>query len=661
MDPHDLQALEEAFNRASGSAPPIRERLVHDFAQTHPMLASALARMLQDEADLSGQAIRFESDPIAVPAPIGNYRPMQLLGSGGFGVVYLAQQTAPVERLVAMKFVWPEHDSGQVADRFRAERQVLAALNHPCIPRLLDTGALPSGQSYLVMPYIAGLPVTTHCSRNALSIEARLRLMARICDAVAHAHARGVQHRDIKPSNVLVTQHRGWVEPKLIDFGISRIIRGFTSPVPSNVQLQSCPIGTPAYMAPEQWRGQHATHRSDLHALGVLLYELLTDRHPFRPQSGDQQVELLRQRILEDSPPPPSRVSGAPAWGDLDLGLQEAERIDDAVMCCLAKDPEARSISAAALSELLRSCAGVGESHEEVPAAIERAQTILYEGHHAEAEYLLVEAVSRSKQTLGLDHALTLHAECLLGVAVQEQGRPEEAEPQLRRVLEAQSRTVGAEHPDALRTLAHLALCVFEQGRTDEAEPLYERALAQRRRVLGSDHPETLVSINNLGSLRYKQGRLAEAADCFREAADKRSEVSGKDHPDTLVPVSNTGSVLVKLRRYQEAEPYIRQAADGFARLGPDHPATLLSRINLANLLGHIGSHREGVQIAAENAERSIGVFGPSHANTKKAVEVLIRLLEDKTSKLGSEASHKAAAWRARAADLDISLTPPTT
>src|SRR5580698_7840929 len=220
--------------------------------------------------------------PENVGSVIGPYKLLQQIGQGGFGVVYMAEQEKPVRRIVALKIIKPGMDTGQVIARFEAERQALALMDHPNIARVLDAGTTQSGHPYFVMELVRGVPITEYCDKHQLTPRERLELFVPVCNAIQHAHLKGIIHRDIKPSNVLVTLHDGLPVVKVIDFGVAKALHQQLTDKTIYTRFAQV-IGTPLYMSPEQaeMSGLDIDTRSDIYSLGVLLYQLLTGTTPF--------------------------------------------------------------------------------------------------------------------------------------------------------------------------------------------------------------------------------------------------------------------------------------------------------------------------------------------------------------------------------------------
>jgi eukaryotic-like serine/threonine-protein kinase len=240
---------------------------------------------------------------------IGPYKLLEQIGEGGMGVVFMAEQTQPLRRRVALKLLKLGLETRQVVARFEAERQALALMDHPHIAKVFDAGVTESGRPYFVMELVRGVPITEYCDERRLSTRQRLELFVAVCQAVQHAHQKGVIHRDLKPSNVLVTQHDTVAMPKVIDFGIAKAVTGLLTERTLFTNFTQM-LGTPLYMSPEQaeMNGLDVDTRSDVYALGVLLYELLTGTTPFESDTLKKAgLDEMRRMIREDEPPIPSR------------------------------------------------------------------------------------------------------------------------------------------------------------------------------------------------------------------------------------------------------------------------------------------------------------------------------------------------------------------
>ncbi|MFH1999602.1 MAG: serine/threonine-protein kinase [Planctomycetota bacterium] len=243
---------------------------------------------------------------------IGPYKLLQRIGEGGFGAVYMAEQSEPIRRKVALKVIKPGMDSRQVIARFEAERQALAMMDHPNIARVFDAGETDNGHPYFVMELVRGVPITEYCDANRLVAGKRIELFIQVCRAVQHAHQKGIIHRDLKPTNIMVTLHDGTPVPKVIDFGIARATDQSLTDKTVFTRFGQL-MGTPQYMSPEQAviSGLDVDTRSDIYSLGVLLYELLTGTTPFTPETFQNVGFTEIQRLIsEQTPPRPSlRVS----------------------------------------------------------------------------------------------------------------------------------------------------------------------------------------------------------------------------------------------------------------------------------------------------------------------------------------------------------------
>lgn len=309
--------------------------------------------------DKSEPVFDIDSHPV-----VGKYKLLELIGEGGMGAVYMAQQSEPFRRRVAFKVIRPGMDSKEVIARFEAERQALAKMDHPNIARVLDAGTTDAGRPYFVMELVCGVPITTYCQRQNVGLSERLRLFITVCQAVQHAHVKGIIHRDLKPSNVLIAVYDGLPTVKIIDFGVAKALHEDLTENTLFTQFASL-VGTPAYMSPEQAElgRQDVDTRSDVYSLGMLLYELVTGVPPIaRETLRKADFDEVRRIIREDSPPRPS-TRLTTLHGKQDATVNSAvqdhrqltrrlrSELDWIVMTALQKDRDERYQSARELAD----------------------------------------------------------------------------------------------------------------------------------------------------------------------------------------------------------------------------------------------------------------------------------------------------------------------
>src|SRR5262245_27082714 len=373
--PVETRSLKEMFLAALAVAPAERaawldrecgpeadlRRRVELMLAAHDTAQSLLDRLAPPAETATGGFLRAESDGLSKAEPDevgagggGRYKLLEPIGEGGMGTVWMAQQTEPVKRLVAVKLIKPGMDSQQVLARFEAERQALALMDHPNIAKVLDAGTTDAGRPYFVMDLVKGVPITRYCDEHHLTPRQRLELFVPVCQAIQHAHQKGIIHRDIKPSNVLVALYDGKPVPKVIDFGVAEatgqsltdktLVTGFGSIV-----------GTLEYMSPEQAEVNQLDidTRSDIYALGVLLYELLTGSPPFTRKESDNGGVLEMLRVIREQEPtkPSAKLSTAEGLPTLaaNRGTEPAKltrlvrgELDWIVMKALEKDRSRR-------------------------------------------------------------------------------------------------------------------------------------------------------------------------------------------------------------------------------------------------------------------------------------------------------------------------------
>jgi len=344
------------------STPAERTRYLDEACRDKPELRQRVEALLRAHEQAAHFLEVNGPDPDALrESPgtvIGRYKLLEEIGEGAFGRVFMAEQTEPVNRKVALKIIKAGMDTREVIARFEAERQALALMDHPNIARVLDAGATETGRPYFVMELVRGIPITAYCEQQKLSTAERLKLFMRVCHAVQHAHQKGIIHRDLKPNNILVTLIDGEAVPKVIDFGIAKALGQKLTEKTLFTGFQQM-VGTPAYMSPEQaaLSGVDVDTRSDIYSLGVLLYELLTGVTPFDQETFRKAaLDEIRRLIRETEPPKPStRLTQLARSQKSEVRSQKWKEVrgdlDWIVMKCLEKDRARRYETANSLAD----------------------------------------------------------------------------------------------------------------------------------------------------------------------------------------------------------------------------------------------------------------------------------------------------------------------
>ncbi len=446
-----------------------------------------------------------EAPDEAVGQTLGRYKLLERVGEGGCGVVYVAEQTQPVRRRVALKVIKLGMDTKQVVARFEAERQALAMMDHPNIAKVLDAGATETGRPYFIMELVRGIRITDYCDQANLSTNDRLDLFIKVCQAIQHAHQKGIIHRDIKPSNILVTLHDGVPVPKVIDFGIAKATEGRLTDATVYTQLHQF-IGTPAYMSPEQaeMSGLDIDTRSDIYSLGVLLYELLAGSTPFDGQElMSQGIDAMRKTIREQEPARPSArletLQGEELTTTARRRAAEAPKLvnqlrgdlDWIVMKCLEKDRTRRYDTANGVAADLK------RHLDNEPVTARPPSTA----------YRLQKLVRRNKLAFAAGAVIT--ASLVIGIAASvwqavRATRAEREQTHLREVAEAAERTVAEQ-----RDLAQNRLL---ESLISEAQSIRQaRRVGYRREV--NDRIRQALAIPS--SQQHIESLRAEASQCL--------------------------------------------------------------------------------------------------------------------------------------------------
>ncbi len=558
---------------------------------------------------------------------LGPYRLLQLLGEGGFGSVFLAEQSEPVRRHVAVKVIKPGMDSRQVIARFDQERQALALMDHPGIAKVLDAGATDTGRPYFVMELVQGEPITDFCDRHQLSIRARLELFEQVCAAVQHAHTKGIIHRDIKPSNVLVSAQDGMPRARVIDFGIAKATSGhLTEQTLFTAHRQM--IGTPEYMSPEQAEGSiDIDTRTDVYSLGVLLYELLSGSTPFDSRSLRSAAfgEVLRI-IREVDPPSPSSRLGQSAQTLVSVASRRHTEprklssvlrgeLDWIVMKAIEKDRQRRYETASGLAMDIRRYLAGEPVTAAPPSAAYRVKKFVRRHRVSVAAASLVAAamlaavvgiswqaaVARTQRDKA-QRIAEFMAETLRGVEPSiARGRDTKMLAEMMATAAARiEKGELARAPEAELYLRGTIGSAFrELALYDEAAKMLTPAVPLARRLGTRDRAETAEALSDLGRLLHDQGDLDGAEPLLREALAMDQRLRPGDDSRVATGLNNLSQLLDDRGDVAAAEPLARQALEMRRRLFPgDHEDVAESLNNLASLLD--GRNGPGDPAAAE-------------------------------------------------------------
>ena len=585
------------------------------------------------------------------PNFIGPYRLVKLLGEGGMGQVWLAEQTVPVRRKVALKLIKGGRYDQSVILRFESERQSLAIMDHPAIAKVFDAGTTADGQPFFVMEFVPGSPITQYCDQKRLNTRERLELFIKVCDGVQHAHQKALIHRDLKPGNILVNEVDGKAAPHIIDFGIAKA----TEKQPDGETLVTqvgMLIGTPGYMAPEQTNSniQDIDTRADVYALGVILYELLTGCLPFDLKQWQKQPlhEVLRQ-IREDDPPRPStKLTTETKTATESAGMRQAELrqlvsllegdLDWITMKALEKDRERRYNSPTSLAaDIIRYLTDepvlatppsfsyrAGKFVKRHRAAVLAATTVFFM-LIALAVSMTVQAVriARERDRANREAAAAKNvSDFLIGLfKVSDPSQARGNTITAREILDQganQIETKLTRQPVVQAQLLVTIGTVYETlGLYPQAQKLQEKSLELRRRVLGPQHPDTLAVMKELGGTLRVEGQLTEAEKLLRQTLESGRRVLGPENPETLLCMNELANTLRDQGRLPESEKLrVETLAVQRRVLGPEHPDTLRSMNNLADTLGEEGRLPEAEQLLREALELRRKVLGPDHPET---------------------------------------------
>jgi eukaryotic-like serine/threonine-protein kinase len=669
--------LIEIFNEALRLGPVERAAYLDRTCGADGELRQRVAGLLR-AYEKSGE---FMGDPVSLlhaaatnkPPPgeapgdyIGPYKLLQQIGEGGCGVVFMAEQDAPIRRRVALKLVKAGMDTKSVIARFEAERQALALMDHPNIAKVFTAGATASGRPYFVMELIRGTKITDYCDQNSLPTEERLKLFVQVCQAVQHAHQKGIIHRDIKPSNILVTETlEGTALPVVIDFGVAKAVANQRLTDKTVFTAFEMLIGTPAYMSPEQaaLTSVDVDTRSDVYSLGVLLYELLTGLTPFDTvQLLKAGLDEVRRVIREQEPICPStrlsRMTDAELTKVAQYRQAEPPRLiktvhgdlDWIVMRALEKDRTRRYETANSLAVDIKRFLANEVISARPPSKFYKFEKLLLRNKllflylgiialllmvslvvvstslrkerqaHREADAALEQARADKEkaetETAKSQQVAQFLEDMLQGV------EPSAALGQdttmLVGILDRTAERVGKEMTNQPAVEAELRGVIgrlyAEVGNYAAAEQMLLEALALRRKLSGAESVETAAALYSLGNLYRKQQNLAKGEAAFSEALAIQRRLLGNEHADVARTLTGLGAIYCRQRKLAEAESLTREGLKIRRKLfGNEHLEFADSLRNLSVILADLGRREESEKAAREVLDIRRQLLGNEH------------------------------------------------
>jgi non-specific serine/threonine protein kinase/serine/threonine-protein kinase len=605
----------------------------------------------------SQAAAMFGAPPKHLPpgSAIRNFTVTRVLGEGGFGVVYEAEQVEPVRRTVALKLLKPGMDTAEVLIRFEAERQALARMEHPGVAKVLDAGVTPDGRPFFAMEFVRGQPMLAFADRERLTVAERIDLAIKVCEAIQHAHTKGVVHRDLKPANILCLRTEGGVVPKVIDFGIAKATTERLSDS-TMVTMGGELMGTPDYMSPEQADGADIDTRVDVYSLGASFYELFSGLLPFDPtELRAKGMSAMRERIMHEAAPRPSErlrrfAAAAPPQAAAiaaarQSGLEPLLRdlrddLDWICLRCLEKDRDLRYASPSELATDLkrhqahlpvsagppsraylvrkfvaRHRIGVSVAAVGVAALVVAAVTFASLYRRAEEQRRLADDTLQAfQQSIAAVDPTGGRATASMG-ALDFLGL---VEAELVSRLQAQPRALAA-----MRQSLAVARISFKDGAG--AGRLLEEVVAERRREVtqdgGVDAELALAeALHNLGRARYYENRFDDALAAYSEALELRRRAhGGLDSPDVAMTLQHLAAVNRRLGKLPEAMELIDRSVAMWTRLAPDSLERFQAVNNRGTILeqaGRLDDAERDFLDALGVMERSRGVDDPLVART---------------------------------------------
>jgi non-specific serine/threonine protein kinase/serine/threonine-protein kinase len=652
--PEQWSRIKEVVGAALERGPEERNAFLDQACSQNAALRAEVDSLLaaHAEADALFVSEHPDANPIScvagAPRSIGPYQLIRELGAGGMGQVWLAEQTEPVHRRIALKLIKAGMYDQAAVQRFRAERQSLAIMEHPAIAKVFDAGSTMEGQPYLAMEYVDGLPITDYCDQKRLAIRERLKLFLQVCDGVQHAHQKAIIHRDLKPSNILVVEVNGKPMARIIDFGLAKAATPTTAGQSFFTRAGTF-LGTPGYMSPEQADPESidVDTRADVYSLGVVLYELLTGLLPFdTTQWKTQNLEEILRQLRETDPPCPSiKVRLDRDTSNARAGARGSELpvlstmlkgdLDWVTMKALEKDRERRYGTVAELE------ADIENYLENRPVAARPASSGYrlrkYVRRHQVgvgvtagvfvllAAFAATEAVQLRRTAHERDRADRITDFMKSMFEVSDPGEARGNTITAREILDKASGNISAglaKDPEAQAQMMEVMGEVYDSlGLYRRAEALFTQAVETQRRVLGPSAVETLKSMRYLAWVLHEEGRDSDAEKLDRDALARYRHALGAEHHGTLAAMSDLASILWAQFRYEEAETLQRETFEIQSRvLGPENEDTLTSMNNLANTLSYERKYAEAEALRRKALDVQRRVLGREYPDTLRSM-----------------------------------------